>query len=398
VNRWCMLRWRFRVRAIDLPVADRERLARVTARDVATFLAPNHPEFGLDWMIDKEVSTMVAPRMASWAAREIVAAAPWFWRRNNLVSNGGGAAAMDYSVAWALRGNVVLLHPEGSVHWTSSYVHPLFPGIAEMALEAARQAAMLNERRPVFIAPIVWRVRYTRDVSAELHHDMRVIERALGLPLADGMNVPERFRVLQERVLEARMARFGFDARSVVSLDFFAKQRVFRAQLVRDLVSRHEVDPCESIERTLRRLSKLPLDREDRARAAEAARLGGFTPEVYDTPALTQEEIGESLKRVRASLVRDGVRNALHNALPRPYGPRVVHIRVPEPIRIDLARAAGDAVSRTRYRDELLARARTIMQRQLDALARELAPLNDRFRHPNPFHRDATRVVVARDN
>ena len=397
VNRWCMLRWRFQIRAIDLPAADRERLARTTDAGAASFLAPNHPEFGLDWMIDKEIATMFAPRMAAWAAHDIIAAAPWFWLRNNLVSNRGGSAAIDYSVEWALRGNVVLLHPEGSVHWTASRVHALFPGVVDMAVEAARRVASSGDDRPVFIAPIVWRIRYTRDVSAGLHRDMRVTERALGLPLADGMSIPDRFRVLQERVLEARMSRFGFDARSVAGLDFFAKQRVFRAQLVRDLLSRHYDDPCESIERTLRRLAKLRLDHEDRARAAEAARLGGFTPDVYDMPTLTQEEIGESLKRLRASLVRDGVRNALHNALPRPYGSRIVHIRVPEPIRIDVARAAEPA-SRTCYRDELLARTRTIMQQQLDALGRELAPLSDRFRHPNPFHRAGTRISFARDN
>jgi hypothetical protein len=387
VNRWCMLRWRFRVRAIDLPPSDRGRLARVTARDAAAFLAPNHPEFGLDWMIDKEISTMVAPRMASWAARAIVSAAPWFWRRNNLVSNDGGAEAIDYSIEWALRGNVVLLHPEGSVHWTSGRVHPLFPGVAEMALEAARRSASRGGGRPVFVVPIVWRVRYTCDVSAGLHRDMGVIERALGLPSAGRASVAERFRALQEHVLDVRMARFGFDARTVAGLDFFARQRVFRAQLVRDVLSRNRVEPCDSVERVLRRLAKLPLDREDRARAAESARLGGFAAEVYDTPTLTQEEIGESLKRLRTTLVHGGLGNAVHNALPKPYGPRVVHVRVPEPIRIDTLRAGDDAASRLHYRDELLARARDVMQRQLDALGCELAPLTDRFRHPNPFRR-----------
>lgn len=390
VNRWCMLRWRFRIRAIDLPPLDRERLARVTSPDTAAFLAPNHPEFGLDWMIDKEISARFAPRMAAWAAHEIIAAAPWFWLRNNLVSNRGGPAAFDYSVEWALRGHGVLLHPEGSVHWTSSYVHPLFAGIADMALEAARRAAAYGDARPVLIVPIVWRLRYTRDVSAGIHADMRLIERALGLSNGDGSSVAGRFAMLQANLLAARMSHFQFDRASVASLDFFARQAAFRAWLVDDLVSRHRVERGESIEHTIHRVAKLPLDPHDRARVAEAERLGGFTATVYDAPTLGQEEIAESLKRLRASLLRNGLRHSIHNALPTPYGPRAVHVRVPEPIRIDAARALADIDEQSGYRDELLARTRNAMQQRLDELGQELAPTTDRFRHENPLYRGPT--------
>ena len=390
VNRWCMLRWRFRVRAIDLPDGDGERLARAVHSDSAAFLAPNHPEFGLDWMIDKELSRRFAPRMAAWAAHEIIAAAPWFWLRNNLVSHRGGAAAIDYSVQWALRGNTVLLHPEGSVHWTSDYVHPLYPGVADMALEAAHRSLARRDDRPVFIAPIVWRVRYTRDVSTSLHREMRLIERALELPSPDGASVGERFRFLQESVLATRMERFGFDPRSVSALDFFARQAAFRAWLVDDLVSRHSVERGDSIDHTVGRIGKRSLTDADRARVAEAVRLGGFTETVYDTPTLAQEQIAESLKRLRASLMRHGLRNAVHNALPKPYGPRIAHVRVPEPIRIDLARASASVEERAAYRDELLEQTRASMQRELDALGLELASSTDRFRHPNPFYRGTT--------
>ena len=390
LNRWCMLRWRFRIGGIDLPDRDRERLARAVHPDSAAFLAPNHPEFGLDWMIDKELSTRFAPRMAAWAAHEIVAAAPWFWLRNNLVSHRGGAAAIDYSVEWALRGDAVLLHPEGSVHWTSDHVHPLYPGIAEMALEAARRSLARRDDRPVFIAPVVWRVRYTRDVSTGLHREMRLIEHALELPSPDSASVAERFRFLQESVLATRMARFGFDPRSVPELGFFASQAAFRAWLVDDLLSRHSVERGDSIEHTLGRLGKRSLSDADRARAAEAIRLGGFTETVYGAPTLTQEQIAESLKRLRASLMRHGFRNAVHNALPKPYGPRIAHVRVPEPIPVDLARASAGAEETATYRDELLAQTRASMQRELDALGIELAPATDRFRHPNPFHRGTT--------
>src|SRR6185503_11227728 len=77
--------------------------------------------------------------------------------------------------------------------------------------------------------------------------------------------------------------------------------------------------------------------KDDLAMAEEAKRLGKFTREVYGArPELTQEEIGECLKRLRADLLKGGLGNAVENMAPKPYGTRTLHVRVPEPIRVDL--------------------------------------------------------------
>lgn len=342
------IRGYFRVRAIDLPLPDLERLQRAVRPETAAFLGPNHPEFGFDWMMDKEISTMVAPRMASWAAANIIATAPAFWLRNNLIANTGGEAAMDYSVRKALEGEGVLLHPEGSVHWTANQVHPLFNGIAEMACEAARRAG--PNGRPVYIVPIVWRVSYVEDISEALHDEMERIERYLGVPASDSVNVAERFRALQEGILARQMHVFGFDPGWVTGLDFFARQDAFRDWLIEDLETRYTVERCESVERLLARFKRaIPSDlKSDRAKAEEALRLCGFSREAYACKPLSPEQIGESLKRHRAALVRRGWRNVLHNYLPTPYGPRVVHVRVPEPILVDPARAEREPVEYVR--------------------------------------------------
>src|SRR5213075_1553014 len=47
-----VVRGRFRIRALDFPASDRERLRAVVNDRTAAFIAPNHPEFGLDWMMD----------------------------------------------------------------------------------------------------------------------------------------------------------------------------------------------------------------------------------------------------------------------------------------------------------------------------------------------------------
>ncbi len=385
VNRWLILRGHFRVRHLDLPRADRDRLAGAVNPGTAAFLGPNHPEFGLDWMLDKELSTFVAPRMAAWASHDIIATAPAFWTRNNLVSHRGGAAAFEYSVAWALAGHGVLLHPEGMVRWTSDVVHPLFPGIADMAAEACGRIGSGRDGRPVFIVPLVWKLRYTQDVTAGMHADMDVIERELGLPSGYRASIAARFRTLQERTLMRQMTRFGFETRSIEQLGFFAAQEAFRAALIHDLESRHTVQASDSVERTLYRLERVVQTPDDRARAREAGRLGGFSRATYGAPTLTQEHVAESLKRLRADLVRRGRRNAIHNALPTPYGTRVAHVRVPEPILVDPAAAAADGEERATYVASLLDRARTAMQQTLDDINRAIAPAVDPFRHPNPF-------------
>lgn len=395
VNRALLVRRYFKVREIDFPERDRSRLRTAVNRETAAFLAPNHPEFGFDWLMDKELSTHAAPRMASWAAREIVAGAPWFWTRNNLIANDGGDAATSYSIDWALDGHGVLAHPEGMVHWTADKIHPLFPGVADMAIGAAQEARARNAERPVHIVPLVWKLQYTSDVSDAMHREMALMERALGLPSGEDRCVAERFAQLQERILARQMARCGFNASLAAGLDFFNRQSAFRAYLIASLQSRYRVQLAETTERTIHRLARAiaarrreepsdPTLRADAAYAKEAERLGGFSRDVYGTPVLTQEQIFESLKRNRATLMRDGWRNTLHNLLPKPYGSRVVHVRVPEPIAIDPRRAVDEG-GRQAYVAELIREARARMQATLDGVNAEIATEVMALSHPNPF-------------
>jgi hypothetical protein len=360
----------FWVRRLDLPEPDLERLRRAVNPDTAAFIGPNHPEFGFDWMMDKELSTRIAPDMASWAAAEIIGTAPGFWLRNNLIANTGGREAMRYSVDRALAGDAVLLHPEGSVHWTGARVHPLFGGIAEMACEAARRAGPGG--RPVYIVPVVWRIVYTTDISAALHAEMGHIERYLGLPIEASPNVLQRFLALQEGILLRQMRVFGFDPNWVAGLDFFARQDAFRDWLIEDLESRHSVERADAVDRLLARLKRaIPRDAaSDRSKVEEAIRLGGFSRDVYPALSLTQEQMAESLKRHRATLVRRGWKNMVHNYLPAPLGPRIVHVRVPEPILVDPVRASEDGDA---YAKSLLSMTQDRMQAAL-ADAQPAAP------------------------
>jgi hypothetical protein len=423
VNRWCLLkglpglrkipllrdlpgvRGHFRIQTVDFPTADRVRLARAVNPNTAAFIGPNHPEFGLDWMMDKEISTFVAPDMASWASHTIVRSAPKFWTKNNLVANDGGAAATNYSVDWALKGRGVLLHPEGSVHWTSDRVHPLFHGIAEMATEAARRAKASRSGRPVYIVPVVWKYHYGRDVTPRIHREIDTIERELGLDRSNGSSVSERFRALHENVLNRQMKQFGFASGSVAGLHYFVRQDAFRAHLVADLETRYSVEAIGAIERRIGRLERViatalkglrGVDASERkatltrdlAAAKEASRLGGFSRDAYAGAMLTQEQIFESLKRIRADLVGRGLRNTLHNFLPTPYGPRIAHIRVPDPILIDVERASAGEADRKAYIVWLIEQTGARMQSALDTINQTISADVDSLSHANPFRDD----------
>ena len=384
----------FWVRDLDFPAVDRATLASAVNEGTVAFMGPNHPEFGTDWLIDKELSTLVAPRMASWADRGIVAAAPKFWGMNNLIANDGGDDAKDYSIAWAGKGEGVLLHPEGTVRWTNDVVHSLFPGIAQMALKATERFD-----KPVYIVPIVWKYRFVKDISVRLIQEMQLIERALALPRSDASSVAGRFHALQLNILARQMRTFSYDDASTG--DFFARQLAFRRTLVEKLEARHVTEPSSDIDKRIARLASAirrtlaqsksdtgteAADRRrdlkhDLAMAEEAKRLGEFTADVYGTPRLTQEQLSESLKRLRDRLMRHGWRNTMANMLPRPLGPRVVHVAVPKPVRVmrDEASSLGD------YERRLLALARMRMQRALDEVNQRIAPAVERFAHANPF-------------
>ena len=385
----------FWIRDIDLPACDRAALCAAVNPETVAFMGPNHPEFGTDWLVDKEISSVVAPRMASWADRGIVAAAPGFWGKNNLIANDGGDDAKEYSVAWAGKGEGVLLHPEGTVRWTNDAVHQLFPGIAQMALKATERFD-----KPVYIVPLVWKYHYVGDVSVRLMREMAIVERGLALPAGDRSSVARRFHSLQQHVLERQMRDFGFDA-STASGYFFARQHAFRLWLVAQLETRHVVEATIDVDKRVARLASairrmLAQSKSDHgavatelraqlkhdlAMAEEAKRLGEFSEDVYGNDVLTQEQLSESLKRMRDRLMRKGWINMISNMLPRPLGPRVIHVGVPKPVRVmpNEAPAIGD------YERRLLVLTRMRMQRALDEINARIAAEVRRFAHVNPF-------------
>ncbi|NOT35130.1 MAG: hypothetical protein HOP12_13360 [Candidatus Eisenbacteria bacterium] len=262
-----------------------------------------------------------------------------------------------------------------------------------MALETARRARAAGDARPVFVVPLVWALIFKRRATAGLERESSHLERALRL--ASAGSIEQRFARLQRGVLRQRHERFGesapTDAELASGTQFFAAQAQLRDRLLERLETRHGAGGdtefrrrLHALRRSIRERADATVDqrREDLAMLREIDRLSAFTAERYGAATLTQEQIAESLKRLRVWLLTRTARDRFHAVVPVACAPRIAHLRVPEPLAIEPHDLIADPeVTTTRLVSEL----RTRMQSALDALHRELEPRVAAHRRPNPF-------------
>jgi hypothetical protein len=369
INRAVMLP-RQRVRLV-LPAQAASRLAALRGKPV--FLAPNHPEFLTDWAIDKELCDRAGLQTASWADQSIVNMHPLlqrFWLANNLVANVPGGGGEAYSVDWAAGGRAVLLHPEGRVGWRNNRVGSLLPGLARMAVETARQAG------EAWVQPMVWKLVFTRDVRAELCRELGYVERRLGLSASTGA-LEERFGALLAGVQVQREHAFGRDLGPCSPQSVFERQEGLFQSLYAELCEAFGEPEGDMMLRVGRLGRSARRAGHGEKKAEELDRLLGLTRDVYGGLTLTQEQVAESLKRVRQQLLRGSRADRIAALMPRPVGSRVAHVEVPNPI---LVRGGADPVAVTRL-------ARRSMQAALDGLQNRVYDRGARWTMRNPLVR-----------
>lgn len=387
---------------IDFPKADENRLATALQPVNATFITPNHPEFFTDWMLDKEILSRLAPMAASWATHGVVngmgAMAQTFWLKNNLIAQipgAGGAAGKAHSIAWALKGRGVLLHPEGQVGWHGDLIAPLFSGAVEMAFDAARQA---RENRKVMVAPVVWKLAFKSDVTAALHRELNYVGKALRLPQPKaGANPADRLYDSYDALLARDEIDYGVHP---TTAPFFQRQqkllRLLFGQLREQLEkfdaplpnnsNGHGAKSDEQGATNLKRASRLLRSIDKRSGDAKAlrkltndiTRLQRFHAAIYPDQTMTQEHIAESIKRIRNDYCSATTRDAINKFLPQPAGPRCAHIRVPDPLDITAMMAETSV-------EALVSDLQRRMQMALDAINFELAAAGRFITYPNPF-------------
>ncbi|MFD2053113.1 hypothetical protein ACFSQT_08300 [Mesorhizobium calcicola] len=390
-NRLAGLRGVANVRYIDFPHADLERLKASCGAGKATFLTPNHPEFFTDWMIDKEIVSQVSPLAASWATNGVVNGLgrlmQKFWLANNLIAQipGNSGAAKEHSVAWALKGHGVLLHPEGGVGWHANIVAPLLPGAVEMGLEALQRGRATDPDFKVWIAPVVWKLAFTRNVEAALAKECAYVEKSLKIVRRANDTLPQRIHHIYATLLARDEATWGMPSDEGAS--YAGRQKALVGELGRRLgksisLDAAVTDTTELLRRARRWQRENTGDAEGqkqvRALADTIQRLQRVGPWASANPRITQEEIAEHLKRVRNDYCRSRLRDTMNRFIPQPAGPRCAHIRVPDPLGLhEHAASVDDAVAELHRR----------MQDTVTSTVAELAASGRFIFYPNPFYR-----------
>lgn len=393
-NRLAGLRGVANVRHIDFPVDDRQRLKACCGAGKATFIAPNHPEFFTDWMIDKEIVSRVSPLAASWATHGVVNGLgrimQKFWLANNLIAQipGNSAAAKEHSVAWALKGHGVLLHPEGGVGWHANVVGPLLPGAVEMACEALKRGRGTDRDFMAWIAPVVWKLAFTKNVETALAQECAYVEKSLNIERRAVDTMPERVHHIYATLLSRDEVACGMAPDEQAS--YAARQRQLLLELSRRLGERISADPgANEIAELLRQSRRWLRDntgnaegqKQVRALADTIQRLQRIGPWASTNPRITQEEIAEHLKRIRNDYCKGKLRDTINCFVPQPAGPRRAHIRVPEPLGLH---AYDGSI------EDALAELHRRMQDTVTAIVADVEAGGGFIFYPNPFyHRDA---------
>ena len=390
-NRVAGLRGVANVRHIDFPDADLERLKASCGTGKATFITPNHPEFFTDWMIDKEIVSQVSPLAASWATNGVVNGLgrlmQKFWLANNLIAQipGNSEAAKEHSVAWALKGHGVLLHPEGGVGWHANIVAALLPGAVEMGLEALKRGRTADSNFQVWIAPVVWKLAFTRNVEAALAKECTYVEKSLKIERRAADTLPQRIHHIYSTLLARDEAAWGMPSDERTT--YAERQQILVAELGRRLgedISADAVvtDITELLRRARRwqRENTGDAERQKKVRALTDViqRLQRVGPWASANPRITQEEIAEHLKRIRNDYCRSGLHDTMNRFIPQPAGPRCAHIRVPDPL--GLHEHAGSV-------DVAVAELHRRMQDTVTGTVAELAANGGFIFYPNPFYR-----------
>ena len=324
---------------IDFSKNDEMKLKSYINDNTIAFIGPNHPEFYTDWMLDKEISARVAPKMASWATHDVVngmgKAMQKFWLKNNLIAQipgTGNKEAKDYSVEHAISGYGVLLHPEGHVGWHSNTISPLFSGIFDMSMQAFEKS---NGTKPVYIAPVIWKLVFNKNVNKELHSEISYINKEL--KLYSNLN-----NTVSERTYELFLNLFSKIALTH-NINLTSNNiRLIQIQLINGLLVKisNEIkyDLTNDSKLDLKNISKLVKNQNNKNlknSLKDLNNISSFTFNYYTNELLSQEQIAEILKKVRINFCTQGVFNLIHKFVPTPIASRTAYIEVPDAINLN---------------------------------------------------------------
>jgi hypothetical protein len=393
VNSALVLPYLARVRKVHLPEEDSDRLS-AALRDPAV-ICPNHPEFFSDWMLDKWLASRFAPMAANWADPAIVngmgAAMQRFWLANNLVAAVRGDAldaAIAYSAKCLAAGDAALIHPEGEVNWDNEALGRLRGGCVQIAQRGAAVAG-----RPAAIVPVAWFIRFCDDATAGLEAELDYVQRKLGFRSSRLGGPAERMADLYSALLEREASRYDiatgrrgqsflerFDIALEHTLACLGKAWPAHAAALEAQVDARSAWDCAAAWTRYARRQGPEAPTEFRHQTGILDRMLRLLPAHGSNTHLTQEQVGERVKRLRSDWLRGSLRDQISRFLPRAVVRREVFVRVGAPVEI--AATGGDAAAI----DAHLATLSTRLREAVEAARQDgLKRLGPPVRYLNPF-------------
>ena len=384
-----------KVRHIDFPRNDQQQLKSLTGKNRAAFFLPNHPEFFTDWMIDKYVLSKIAPKAACWATGRIVngmgSLMQRFWLNNNLIAQVPGETlkGKQYSVKAALAGEGVLLHPEGQVRWFGNSISPLYCGAGEMAIDAYHKAITDNVGFESWLAPIIWKLRFNHDVKLKLLDECDYIEKCLGLP-ASLSHCPARRTYEIYHQLALRDYRLIVDNNdSVADLHLIELRDMIINAVSKQLCEKFS--PEKTNQSTIVHSVKKWLQEVNRDHGAYAItkqfctvhkRWKILCDSAFIHSTISQEEIAEHLKRIRANFCHGSFRDRVNQIIPQAVGNRTAHIRAVKPVAVHEMMANDVNIDSA----QIMSKVQQSMQIKLNDLNVELERKSPSLKVHNPFY------------
>ena len=187
-----------------------------------------------------------------------------------------------------------------------------------------------NPQFQAWVAPVVWKLAFTKDVEKPLLAECAYVERLLKVGAgASDLSLPLRVYRIYEALLARDEERLGLTARH--SLSFAERHGAVSAALSAQLANMLGCEPSAGRDELLRLArrklrDKAGLDR-DAARALKQsadtlARIGRLGPFAFVGETITQEGIAEHLKRIRNDYCEGSLRDTFNRFVPQPAGPR----------------------------------------------------------------------------
>ena len=385
-----------KVRYIDFPLQDQQNLKDMTGKNRATFFLPNHPEFFTDWMIDKYVLSRISRKAACWADGRIVNGMgrlmQRFWLNNNLIAQISGQSRQGkrYSVTAALAGQGVLLHPEGQVNWFGNIISDVFPGAAEMAIKSyLKGSSVTNAGFQCWLAPIVWKLRFNADVKSNLLDECRYIENRLELE-SSRCNCPAR----RTYTIYHQLASRDYCEISCTDNSFaHIHLGVLRNKIVEksceqlaDVISLEQNDHLSIIRTATKWLGRHNAAHACYSLVKRACRIVKrwikLNIRAFRHSTISQEEIAEHQKRIRADFCNGRIRDKINQLIPQAAGVRTAHIRAVNPLAIHELPLSNNKPDPA----QIMEKVRQSMQQKLNQLIDELELKSPGLKIPNPFY------------